>query len=89
MKAYSYYPGCSDEATGIAYGISMRAIGDALGMQLDELEDWNCCGTTPYHVAEELEAELAKRNNAVEDLREDVTKLMAEFRAWKADKDVS
>ena len=66
MKAYTYYPGCSDEATGIAYGISMRVIGDALGMQLDELEDWNCCGTTPYHVAEELEAIcVAGRNLAL------------------------
>jgi len=66
MKAYTYYPGCSDEATGIAYGISMRVIGDALGMQLDELEDWNCCGTSPYHAAEELEAIcVAGRNLAL------------------------
>jgi len=65
-KAYTYYPGCSDEATGVAYGISMRVIGDALGMQLDELEDWNCCGTSPYHVAEELEAIcVAGRNLAL------------------------
>lgn len=37
----------------------------------------------------DLEAELAKRDNALVSLREDVTKLMAEFRAWKADQDVS
>jgi heterodisulfide reductase subunit B len=66
MKAYTYYPGCSDEATGIAYGMSMRAIGNALDMQMDELDDWNCCGTSPYHVAEELEAIcVAARNLAL------------------------
>jgi hypothetical protein len=37
----------------------------------------------------DLEAELAKRDNALGSLREDVTKLMAEFRAWKTDQDVS
>ena len=66
MKSYTYYPGCSDEATGIAYGISVRVIGDALGIPLEELEDWNCCGTSPYHASDKLEALcVAARNLAL------------------------
>ncbi|MFC1998074.1 CoB--CoM heterodisulfide reductase iron-sulfur subunit B family protein [Chloroflexota bacterium] len=66
MKEYTYYPGCSDEATGIAYGLTISVVAEALGMQLNELEDWNCCGTSPYHVAEELEALcVAGRNLAI------------------------
>lgn len=45
---YTYYPGCSLHATGIAYDKSMRAIFARLGAELNELEDWNCCGATAY-----------------------------------------
>jgi len=45
---YTYYPGCSLHATGVAYDKSMRAVFDKLGAQLVELEDWNCCGATSY-----------------------------------------
>jgi heterodisulfide reductase subunit B2 len=48
MKYYSYFPGCSSEATAAALGLSAKAIGKPLDMQLKELEDWNCCGSTPY-----------------------------------------
>jgi len=48
MKYYSYFPGCSlSEGTAVAYGISTRAISSVLDMELIELEDWNCCGSTP------------------------------------------
>ena len=47
-KQYTYYPGCSLHATGIAYDKSMRAIFDKLGLELIELDDWNCCGATAY-----------------------------------------
>jgi heterodisulfide reductase subunit B len=45
---YTYYPGCSLHATGIAYDKSMRAVFTKLGSELAELEDWNCCGATAY-----------------------------------------
>lgn len=45
---YTYYPGCSLHATGVAYDKSMRAIFAKLGAELNELEDWNCCGATAY-----------------------------------------
>jgi heterodisulfide reductase subunit B len=45
---YTYYPGCSLEKNAAAYDVSTRAIAPKLGMQLTEVEDWNCCGATEY-----------------------------------------
>jgi len=40
----AYYPGCALEGTAHAYDTSTRAVGDALGLKLDEVPNWNCCG---------------------------------------------
>jgi heterodisulfide reductase subunit B len=49
MRYYNYFPGCSSsEGTGAAYGLSTQAVGKALDVELIELADWNCCGSTPY-----------------------------------------
>ena len=45
---YTYYPGCSLHAGGVAYEKSLRAVFGKLGIELVELDDWNCCGATAY-----------------------------------------
>ncbi|MDH4218106.1 MAG: CoB--CoM heterodisulfide reductase iron-sulfur subunit B family protein [Candidatus Aminicenantes bacterium] len=45
---YTYYPGCSLEASGKGYDESLRFVFGALEQKLVELEDWNCCGATYY-----------------------------------------
>ncbi len=67
MKYYSYFPGCSSsEGTAVAYGLSTQAICGPLEMELVELEDWNCCGTTPYSSTDELASvAVATRNLAL------------------------
>jgi heterodisulfide reductase subunit B len=66
MKHYTYYPGCSAEATAIPLGLSVPPVTKALDMELTELEDWNCCGSTPYHSLNKLEASaMAARNLAL------------------------
>lgn len=68
MKKYLYYPGCSLRGTGKAYEESLLAVYKALGVQLEELEDWNCCGATAYMSTDEYEAfALAGRNLAIAD----------------------
>jgi heterodisulfide reductase subunit B len=42
----AYYPGCSLQSSSDAYDISVRAVCDGLGIELKELNDWNCCGAT-------------------------------------------
>ena len=60
---YAYYPGCSLEATGRPYEESVQAIAKALGIELVELDDWNCCGATAYmSVNEILSFSLTARN---------------------------
>jgi heterodisulfide reductase subunit B len=39
-----------------AYDTSARAVAKALDIDLTELDDWNCCGSTPYTVVDELSA---------------------------------
>jgi len=43
-RRVAYYPGCALEGTGHAYNASTRAVGKALGLTLDEVPNWNCCG---------------------------------------------
>jgi len=46
---YSYYPGCSLHSTGLEYELSARAVFEHLGLELTELDDWNCCGASSAH----------------------------------------
>ncbi|HET9470035.1 MAG TPA: heterodisulfide reductase-related iron-sulfur binding cluster, partial [Usitatibacter sp.] len=43
-RRVAYYPGCALEGTGHAYNRSTKAVGKALGLELDEVKNWNCCG---------------------------------------------
>lgn len=45
---YSYFPGCSLERNAAAYNVSTLATAKTLGMELVEIDDWNCCGATEY-----------------------------------------
>ena len=66
MKYYAYYPGCSAEATAVGLGLSTQAIAKPLDMELIELEDWTCCGSTPYGSLAGLESiAVAARNLAL------------------------
>lgn len=49
MKTIGYYPGCSLHGSGCELALSIRAVSDAAGVQLVEIEDWNCCGATAAH----------------------------------------
>ncbi|TET39022.1 MAG: disulfide reductase [Dehalococcoidia bacterium] len=70
MRYYTYFPGCSAEASAVAYGLSTEAVGRALEMDLIELEDWNCCGSTPYGSLNELESIcISTRNLALAEKR--------------------
>ena len=63
---YSYFPGCSLEATARSYGVSTEAVCKSLDIELGELEDWNCCGATAFYSIDELLAlSLAARNLAL------------------------
>jgi len=61
-----YYPGCSQKASSISYEKSFLAVAKALGIEIIELEDWNCCGTTvAISLNKNLSLTLAARNLAL------------------------
>ncbi|HAM37000.1 MAG TPA: disulfide reductase [Elusimicrobia bacterium] len=63
---YLYFPGCSLKGTGKAYEESLLAVFRALGVELQEIDDWNCCGATAYMSVDETKAyALAGRNLAL------------------------
>lgn len=62
---YTYFPGCSLKGLGRAYEESLLPVMRRLGVELTELDDWNCCGATAYMSVDEREATvLAARNLA-------------------------
>ncbi len=50
----AYYPGCSLHSTGVEYDISTKKVCAAIGIELAEVKDWICCGSTPAHQCDEL-----------------------------------
>jgi heterodisulfide reductase subunit B len=71
LKYYTYFPGCSSSDGGAkAYGWSTQVVSKVLGMELAELDDWNCCGSTPYSSIDELSSLcLSARNLALAEKR--------------------
>jgi heterodisulfide reductase subunit B len=71
LKHYTYFPGCSASEGGAkAYNRSTLAVSRVLDVDLAELEDWNCCGSTPSGAVDELGAYcMAARNLALAEKR--------------------
>jgi heterodisulfide reductase subunit B len=66
MRLYAYYPGCSLESLAQGYNLSTIEVAGALGLELNEIKDWNCCGATAYFPVDELLAHtLVARNLAL------------------------
>jgi heterodisulfide reductase subunit B len=66
MTKYLFYPGCSMGDVARAYMVSLMAIKDKLAFELQEVEDWNCCGATEYFSVNQIPAyALVGRNLAL------------------------
>jgi len=65
-QTYSYFPGCSLMVTNRAYDVSTRSAARVLGIEMVELDDWNCCGATAYMpIREKRSFVLSARNLAI------------------------
>jgi heterodisulfide reductase subunit B2 len=63
-----YYPGCSLSGMAREYDISVKKMCSLLGLKLQEIEDWNCCGATSAHATNhKLAVLLPARNQALAD----------------------
>ena len=64
----AYYPGCSLHASSELYDIQCKLVFNKLGLELREIEDWNCCGATGASKTNEfLSIALPARNLGLAD----------------------
>ncbi|MCX9013285.1 MAG: CoB--CoM heterodisulfide reductase iron-sulfur subunit B family protein [Candidatus Methanoperedens sp.] len=59
----AYYPGCTLHGTAREYDASTKAVCKTAGIELTEIEDWNCCGALEAIFDKELSMGLSARNN--------------------------
>ncbi|MDY6917084.1 MAG: CoB--CoM heterodisulfide reductase iron-sulfur subunit B family protein [Chloroflexota bacterium] len=63
---YSFFPGCTQESTEKGFGDSTTAVCRELGIELEEIPDWNCCGASSGHfLNDDLSHALPARNLAI------------------------
>lgn len=64
----AYYPGCSLHASSELYDVQCKMVFRNLGIELKELEDWNCCGATAAAKTDDfLAIALPARNLGIAD----------------------
>ena len=56
---YSYYPGCTLKDRARQMDIYARASAAALGIELKELTDWQCCGAVYPQASDEIASRLS------------------------------
>ncbi len=49
-----YFPGCSLHSTAKEFDLSLRAVAGPLGVELEEVRDWSCCGASSAHATDHL-----------------------------------
>ncbi len=63
---YAYYPGCSLRESAREFDVSVRAVMERLGAELEEIPDWTCCGASAVaSLDERLALGLPARNLAL------------------------
>lgn len=66
MAKVAYYPGCALEGSGGPYDRSTRQLVKALGLEMENLRDYNCCGAMEVkNVHPMLQTYLSARNMAI------------------------
>jgi heterodisulfide reductase subunit B2 len=66
MAKVAYYPGCALEGSGGPYDKSTRVLVKALGLEMENLRDYNCCGAMEVkNIHPMLQTYLSARNLAI------------------------
>ncbi|MFZ0931880.1 MAG: CoB--CoM heterodisulfide reductase iron-sulfur subunit B family protein [Syntrophobacteraceae bacterium] len=67
----AYYPGCSLKASSEIYDVQCKRVLSAIGINLHELDDWNCCGATSASKVDDFIAiAMPARNLGIADASE-------------------
>ena len=54
MKSIPYFPGCSAEGTSKDFEVATQEVFQHLGLALNEVQDWACCGASSAHFVDRL-----------------------------------
>jgi len=73
---YPYYPGCSLHSTAREYDVSLKAVSDALGIELKEIKKWICCGASAAHQTSPLLAISLPAKNLAEVEKESIDEVL-------------
>lgn len=60
---FSFFPGCSLKASGHENTLSILKFCDRVNIELTELEDWNCCGSSSAHSVDKNVAKYLPMRN--------------------------
>jgi heterodisulfide reductase subunit B len=64
----AYYPGCTLHASSQIYDTQTKLVLGEMGINLNELEDWNCCGATSASKTDDfLSVAMPARNLGIAD----------------------
>lgn len=63
MTKLAYYPGCSLRHSAVEFDSTSRTIMQALGLDLEVVPDWTCCGASPAHMTDHLLAQTLSTRN--------------------------
>lgn len=77
MNRIGYYPGCSLHGTAAEYDASLRAVCGRLGVELQELPDWVCCGATSAHAIDHTAALCLAADTLAKARRAEIDEILA------------
>jgi heterodisulfide reductase subunit B len=77
MKVLGYYPGCSLSSSAAEYDHSLRAVAGQLGVELQEIPDWVCCGATSAHAIDHTAALCLAADTLAKTRKAGLTELLA------------
>jgi len=60
---FSFFPGCSLKTSGHENTLSLLKFCDRVNVELIELEDWNCCGSSSAHSVDHAVAKMLSMRN--------------------------
>jgi heterodisulfide reductase subunit B len=62
---FGYYPGCSMNGTAKEFDLSLKEVLSVLNINLEEINDWSCCGASSAHITSHLLAVALPARNLI------------------------
>jgi len=77
VKSVGYYPGCSLSGTAAEYDHSLRAAFGKMGIELQEVPDWVCCGASSAHAVDHQAAFVLAADTLIKARRGGIERVLA------------